>query len=456
MTNHSRAFRPFSICVLLGALAATGLIQCSSDDDDGDGGNKAGANDGGDDPGGSSAGGKAGGGSSAGGSPNQEAGAGGEAEAGSGGQAALGGMGGAGGEGGAVDDPRLDLYVGCRDPGKGTIEHYRIEPQTGVVAKIDQVLAGAEVSNTAWNAAQTILYVAHTDTGRITTFKRNLVNGKLKLQAAVQVPGEPLPTDNPATQTLEVDATGKWLLAANYTANTVLVYAIKPDGSVGDLVDSLTDGLNAHQTLLNNTNEFALVPYYGSNFIAVYDFDAATGQLSAHVPLTTAIPAADSGPRHLALHQNAKWLYAITENAGSIALFDFDNTTAALSHVETVSSVAADFVGAVKSGSEIEIAGTGKFLYVSNRTDGVAEGNVGAYAISEVDGKLTPLEHHQTHGKTPRQFSLSPDGKLLVVGNQGSDNMSVFQVNTTTGKLIYVDTTNTCAVPFFARMAVHE
>jgi 6-phosphogluconolactonase (cycloisomerase 2 family) len=73
----------------------------------------------------------------------------------------------------------------------------------------------------------------------------------------------------------------------------------------------------------------------------------------------------------------------------------------------------------VKSGSEIEIDVAGKFLYVSNRTDGVAEGNVGAYAISQVDGKLTPIEHHQTRGKTPRQFSLSPDGKLLVVGNQG-------------------------------------
>jgi 6-phosphogluconolactonase len=74
----------------------------------------------------------------------------------------------------------------------------------------------------------------------------------------------------------------------------------------------------------------------------------------------------------------------------------------------------------------------------------------------QVDGKLTPIEHHQTRGKTPRQFSLSPDGKLLVVGNQGSDNMSVFRVNTTTGKLTYVATTDTCAVPFFARMAEHD
>jgi 6-phosphogluconolactonase (cycloisomerase 2 family) len=73
-----------------------------------------------------------------------------------------------------------------------------------------------------------------------------------------------------------------------------------------------------------------------------------------------------------------------TGPAAVAGLFDFNNTTAALAHVETVSSVAADFVGTVKSGSEIEIDAAGKFLYVSNRTDHVAHGNVGAYAISQV------------------------------------------------------------------------
>jgi 6-phosphogluconolactonase len=355
------------------------------------------------------------------------------------------------GEAGAAD-PLDHLYIGCRDPLLGSIQHYRISTLTGAVSLIDTALANAEVSNTAWNAAKDILYVAHTDTGRISTFKRNTTTGSLTLQGAVTVPGSPIEASNPATQTLEVDQTGKFLLAANYTANTVLVYPINPDGSVGTLVKSLSDGLNAHQTVLNNTNKFALVPYYGSNFIAVYDFDQATGILTPHTPLTTVIPAADSGPRHLALHTNAKWLYAITENAGSIVFFNFDNATGALAHQATISSLPATFVGAKKGGSEIEIDRTGKFLYVSNRLEETVNGILGAYSISQADGSLTPIDFYDTHGATPRHFSLSPEGNLLVVGNQSSANMSVFMVNAASGALTYVATTAVCNVPFFARM----
>jgi 6-phosphogluconolactonase len=343
------------------------------------------------------------------------------------------------------------LYVGCRDA-TGTIQHYRISNKTGVVKLVDTALANAAVSNTALDAAEEFLYVAHTDTGRISTFSRDPVTGSLTLEGFVTVQGSPDPASNPATQTLEVDHTGRFLLAANYTANTVLVYAINADGSVGNLVASREDGLNAHQTVLNLRNEFAIVPYFGSNFIAVYRFDDRTGNLTPHVPFTTNIPAPNSGPRHLAFHPNATWLYAISETAGTVDFFSFDNRAGTLSHEETVSSLPADFTGSARSGSEIEIDRAGRFLYVSNRLDQVANGILGVFSISKRDGKLTPIQFEDSRGATPRQFSLSPDGRLLVVGNQSSDNMSVFKVDSNSGTLTYVATTPVCSVPFFARM----
>jgi 6-phosphogluconolactonase len=63
-----------------------------------------------------------------------------------------------------------------------------------------------------------------------------------------------------------------------------------------------------------------------------------------------------------------------------------------------------------------------------------------------------PVEWEDTGGATPRHFSLSPDGSLLVVTNQGSDNMSVFGVDQNTGELDLIETTAVCEVPFFARM----
>jgi 6-phosphogluconolactonase (cycloisomerase 2 family) len=47
---------------------------------------------------------------------------------------------------------------------------------------------------------------------------------------------------------------------------------------------------------------------------------------------------------------------------------------------------------------------------------------------------------------------LSPNGDLLVVGNQGSATMSVFKVDAESGRLSYVATTAVCSTPFFARM----
>ena len=159
-----------------------------------------------------------------------------------------------------------------------------------------------------------------------------------------------------------------------------------------------------------------------------------------------------SGPRHVAFHPNARWFYAISESAGAIDLFTFDNDKGTLAHRQTVSSLPADFTGAARSGSEIAIDASGQFLYVSNRLDQVATGILGVYAVGRDDGRLSPLQFESSRVVTPRQFSLSPDGRLLVVGNQGSDNMSVFKVNGKTGLLTYVATTPVCAIPFFARM----
>lgn len=343
------------------------------------------------------------------------------------------------------------LYVGCRDA-TGTIQHYRISGATGAVVLVDVALANAAVSNSAIDACEDFLYVAHTDTGRISTFTRDGDSGSLTLDSAVSVPGSPDPASNPATQTLEIDHTGRFLLAANYTANTTLVYALEPSGRVGDLVATREDGLNAHNTLLNFRNEFVLVPYLGSNTIAVYRFNQRTGGLTPNVPFLTTLPTSMSGPRHVAFHPNTRWFYAISESAGAIDLFTFDNEEGTLAHRQTVSSLPADFTGAARSGSEIAIDASGQFLYVSNRLDQVATGILGVYAIGRHDGKLSPLQFESSRGVTPRQFSLSPDGRLLVVGNQGSNNMSVFKVNGKTGLLTYVATTPVCAIPFFARM----
>ena len=210
------------------------------------------------------------------------------------------------------------LYVACRDA-LGSVQHYRIASKSGEVELIDTTLTGASTSNFAINAGETRVYLAHADEGRITTLSRDTKTGELSVEGAVTVPGnverdpgarapfnvncldldDPSAPTNPATQTLTITPSGKFMIASNWCANTVLVYEIEADGSVGELVQSLVNGKSSHHAAFDSTGEFVLVPYFGSDFIASYGFDDATGMLAPRDPLTTLVPAegGSSGPR---------------------------------------------------------------------------------------------------------------------------------------------------------------
>jgi len=153
------------------------------------------------------------------------------------------------------------------------------------------------------------------------------------------------------------------------------------------------------------------------------------------------------------------WLYAINETAGgtasaagSIDLFSFNQANGDLTPVQTFPvPLPSGYTGA-KNGSEIEIAPLGNFLYVSMRLDNTARGSLVVYSIG-ANGALTFVEQQSSRGITPRQFSLSSDGKLLVVGNQSSATIELFSVDTVTGALTFVAEQAVCVSPRFARFA---
>jgi len=112
-----------------------------------------------------------------------------------------------------------------------------------------------------------------------------------------------------------------------------------------------------------------------------------------------------------------------------------------------------------KNGAEIAIAPSGKFLYVSMRLDYMAQGSAetipGSLVVFAIEdnGELTFVEQQSSRGATPRQFSLSRDGKQLIVGNQNSATVELFAVDTDSGKLSFVAEQGVCSSPRFALFA---
>jgi len=57
------------------------------------------------------------------------------------------------------------------------------------------------------------------------------------------------------------------------------------------------------------------------------------------------------------------------------------------------------------------------------------------FARDPARGTLTFVETVPCGGRHPRNFNVTPDGRWLVCANRDTDNVAVFQINTTSGRL---------------------
>jgi 6-phosphogluconolactonase (cycloisomerase 2 family) len=379
-------------------------------------------------------------------------------------------------DGGGIDGAiatTLHVYVGCADT-TGTMQLYTMNSSTAALTPVATFVAGGAISNAELSDTGDRFYVIHTINGesKASTYARDAKAGGLTLMGSpVAVPYNPPGTvgldggvdggaasTNAGPQTLTFDRTRKFLAVPNYYSGYVYVYGVGSDGAIGPLVSWHSAGKNAHHAVFTLNDGFMLVPYLGSNLIQSYGFNVDTGAITAGK--STTLPNADSGPRHLALHANGNWLYAINETAGgasstagTIDFFKVDQTAGTVTSAATYQVPLPTGYSGAKNGGEIEISPSGNLLYVSMRLDGTAQGSVVSYRIGADTGALTLIEQESTHGTTPRQFSLSKDGTLLLVGNQNSNTMAVFRTDPATGDMTFVSTRDVCASPRFVKMA---
>ena len=73
----------------------------------------------------------------------------------------------------------------------------------------------------------------------------------------------------------------------------------------------------------------------------------------------------------------------------------------------------------------------GRFLYVSNR----GHDSIAVFSVNSTTGRLPPIEHVSTLGKTPRNFSLDHTGRYLFAANENSGTVVLFHVDPATGRL---------------------
>jgi len=273
---------------------------------------------------------------------------------------------------------------------------------------------------------------------------------------------------------LSTDVPGKYLLIAhNNPPAGLTVYALAPDGSIGDQIPQpgvVDGGIYAHQVTVDPTNKMAIlvtrgnVPAEAPSHVeepgALKVFTYKDGVLSNESSLAT-----NGGfgfkPRHVDYHN--RFVYLAVERQNQLQVWEkltndtlapqptFTKTTLAdpIHHNETL--FPAQMVG------PIHVSHNGRFVYLGNRNAGVGgfatagENNIAVFAIDQRTGEPTLIQNADTHGFVPRTFTFDQAGRILIASNQSSakvtnpdssvttvpNNLAVFRINTD-GTLQYV------------------
>jgi 6-phosphogluconolactonase len=317
--------------------------------------------------------------------------------------------------------PRLYLYASGYGP---DIAVFAVDPASGALSPAHGTAAfGSSPSYLAVNPAATNLYAVDEEpTGRVGAYAIDPANGALRLLNVVSSGGR-----GPAF--VSTDATGAFVLVANYESGTVSVIRVLPDGSLGATIDARRVGAEAHMIVTDPSNRFAFVPCKGSDYVAQFRFDAATGKLSPNdVPHVATAPGA--GPRHITFHPNGRLAYLINENSSTMTAFAFDPSTGTLREIETQSTLPDGFSGH-KEAAAVRVHPDGGWLFGSNRGDD----SIVLFAIDASTGRMSRRGFVKTGGATPRDFVLDPTGTWLYAANQDSNAIVPFRFDAARGSL---------------------
>jgi len=312
---------------------------------------------------------------------------------------------------------------------------FRLDRDTGNLSPAGRVAAGRHPSFLAFAPSKRFVYAVNELSNEVASFAIDPATGALSFLNRV-------PSGGVEPAFLSLDAGGRWLFAANYRTGPVVVFRIAQGGRIGALTESRATGVHPHAILLDPGNQFALVPNIGSDTLSVLRFDRENGTLElAHADVATR-PKAE--PRHLAWHPEKPFVYVIEEAGSEVEAYSKDPESGALTSIGCFPTLPPGADPAGNTGSDIHLSSSGKFLYGSNR----GHDSIVIYAV-ENDGALTLVGHASTHGKTPRNFGLDPTGAFLFVANKDSGTVARFRIDSGTGALRHVGTTETGASPYW-------
>jgi 6-phosphogluconolactonase len=334
------------------------------------------------------------------------------------------------------------LYVGTYTDGGRSDGIYlvRMDRRSGKLRRVGSLDAGANPSFLAIHPNGRVLYAVNElekykgrPTGVVSAFAIERVTGALtRLNEQ--------PSEGGAPCYVSVDHSGQVVLVANYVGGSVAVLPIHTNGALAPaahVVKHTGKGPNAerqeaphaHCILPDPSNRFALAADLGVDRVFVYRLDRE-GKSLRHVEGGDAVMRPGAGPRHIGFHPTLPLVFVANELDSTVATLRFDADRGALSPLDTHSTVPAGWTG-TNYPADIHVAASGRTVYVSNR----GHNSIAVFSVAESTGALMLDQVVSTEGDWPRNFSLDPTGRWLLVANQRSDSVVVFGRDPDNGRL---------------------
>lgn len=314
---------------------------------------------------------------------------------------------------------------------------YRFDTKTGKSTLVSNTEGVKNPSFLTLNNDATKLYsVSEGTSGEVSSFNFDNKTGRISLINSQE-------TTSPGPCHVNLTKDNKFLISSNYSGGSLSVFPVLEDGSLapitqlvqhtGSSLDPKGRQKSAHAHSSNNSPDgsYLHAADLGVDKIYGYKYEASSNQplKPAEQPFVSAQPG--SGPRHFTFNKKGNLLYSVEELSGTVAVYTYENNK--LTEIQRISMNAEDFKGE-NGAADIHLSQDQKFLYATNR--GTAD-EIVIFNVDKTSGKIKRVGAQSTMGKHPRNFVIDPSDKFVLVANQNTDDIFVFERNTKTGLLKY-------------------
>lgn len=305
---------------------------------------------------------------------------------------------------------------------------------TGEISMIDSVATYANGSFQWIDSSDSTFYSVFSndgDSSAVKKFKITQAGGTLHIADAGYY--HPVGDSHPCY--INVSPDRKWLITANYPNGSISILKIDHQGTINDdparLLHFTGHGPDSERQANPHLHCVAFTP--DNRYMAACDL--GTDKIYLY-PVASDIFIDESerrdiqlepgcGPRHIIFNEKGDKGYLVTEISDQVVVLDYDGET-----LHPIQYVKASDAGG-QGGADIHLSPDGRHLYASVRIKG---DGITLFDVDSETGRLTYRETTPTD-RHPRNFMVSPNGRYIVVASRDDNSLEVFSRDADSGEL---------------------